>query len=137
MRHVTNGTWLSAIGAVHQLFGLILAAGLVPIPGVGTRNLLFEVVRGGVIGAIEPDPMRSIFFWYFFFGILLLILGGVMHALEREGQRLPASLGWQLAGMGLAGAALIPASGFWLVFPVAWRVVRRGAHGWQSPGQLS
>jgi hypothetical protein len=126
MRRLTNGMWLSAIGLVHQLFGLLSAAGLVPIPGVGSRNLLLEIWRGGVIGTIESDATRSIFFWYFFFGLLLLMLGGVMHALERAGHRTPAGLGWQLAGLGIAGAALIPASGFWLVFPVAFRVVRDG-----------
>jgi uncharacterized protein DUF6463 len=124
MRRITNGMWLVVIGLVHEAVGLLTAAGIIPIPGAGRRNLLVEIARGGVIGSIEPDPVRSIFFWYLFFGAAVLILGGLMHQLERAGHMLPASLGWCLAAMALAGAALIPASGFWLLLPLAWRIVR-------------
>ena len=48
----------------------------------------------------------------------------VVPLLERAGHRVPVALGWQLAGLSLAGGLLIPASGFWLVLPVAWRLVR-------------
>jgi hypothetical protein len=54
-----------------------------------------------------------------------MMLGWLMHRLERGGQPLPPVLGWQIAGLALAGGLLIPASGFWLALPVAWRIWRR------------
>jgi hypothetical protein len=113
MRRVTNGMLLVAIGLVHQVFGLAVG-----------RHILVAIARDGVVGAIEPDPLRSIFFWYFFLGLVVLVLGGLLHQLEREGRRATRALGWQLGALGLAGGALIPASGFWALLPVAWRILR-------------
>src|SRR5688572_21526654 len=84
MARITNGLLLVAIGVVHELFGLLAGAGMVaPAAGAPRRNLLAEIARDGVINAIETDALRSVFFWYFWFGLALLMLGGLIHRLER------------------------------------------------------
>ena len=121
-----NGILLIAIGFIHQILGLVMACGLIAPPQGPPRNLLAEMARAGVIGSVEPDPMRMTFFWYFSFGLAILILGALMRSLEREGQRLPSSLGWQLGALGIFGGLLIPVSRLWLVLPLAFRIVRMG-----------
>jgi hypothetical protein len=125
MKRVTHGGWLFAIGLVHQLFGLLAGLGLLAAPDGTRRNLYAEIAHDGLIGAVERDPMRSALFWFLAFGFLLLILGSALHTVERAGHPVPRALGWQLAALGLCGGLFIPASGFWLVLPVAWRIHRQ------------
>jgi hypothetical protein len=125
MTQITNGALLVGIGVVHSAFGLLTGAGLLAPPGGPPRNLLAEIARDGVLGAIEPDPLRSVLFWFLFFGLLVMILGGLVHRIERDGGRPPGALAWQLGALGLAGGLLIPASGFWLLLPVALRLHHR------------
>jgi hypothetical protein len=126
MKRITNGALVMAIGGLHEVVGLLTGAGLIAPPGAPRRNLLGEIAREGFVGAVERDPTRNVFFWFFFFGLVLLLLGWLMHAVERSGQRVPTSSGWQLGALAVAGGLLIPASGFWLALPVAWRIVRAG-----------
>jgi hypothetical protein len=123
---LTNGLLLLWIGVIHTLVGL--AAGL-GVPGVapaalGTRRPLAEILSGGLVGAVEPDPWRMILFWFLFFGFAIMILAWWLHRSERAGHPVPRALAWQLGGLALLGGVLIPASGFWLVLPVAWRIGR-------------
>jgi hypothetical protein len=120
---MTNGALLFAIGVGHELIGLLAMVG-VNNPW-GHRNVLAEIGRAGVIGGIGVDPVRAALFWFFFFGLVLLMLGSLLHGLERAGQPIAASVGWQLLALVIAGGLLIPASGFWLVVPVGVRIVWR------------
>jgi len=124
---VTNGLLFLGIGTVHNLLGIaagLAIPGLTP-PGLGGRRLLVEIFSQGLFGAVEPDPMRMVLFWFLFFGLLAMTLGWFLHRMERAGHAIPRSLAWQLGALALAGGLLIPASGFWLVLPVAWRIWRR------------
>jgi hypothetical protein len=119
---VTSGALLVGIGLGHQLIGVLAGTGVVALPGAGARHLLAEIAHGA---AVTADPLRVALFWFLFFGFLLLMVGGLLHQLERAGQPIPRAVGWQLGALALAGGLLIPASGFWLVLPVAWRLARR------------
>jgi hypothetical protein len=124
MSRITVGSLLIALGACHQLLGVLIAVmGPPPIPD--GRNLLREVVEAGVVGAIEPDPWRMTLFWFLAFGFLLLALGGLAHHVERQGLLLPRWFGWTLIAIGIAGGLCIPASGFWLVVPMGALVLAR------------
>ena len=125
---MTPGKTMLATGLLHQTVGFLAGFGVLS-PGSGpARNLFAEIARDGVVGAVEPDPQRQTFFWFLFFGFLILSLGWLMDRLETAEQPLPAALGWQLLAIALAGGLLIPASGFWLVVPqgawVLWRARR-------------
>jgi len=120
---ITSGTLLVCTGILHQIVGFV--AGLaVTVDGV-ERNLFSEMVERGVVDAIGADFARMSWFWFLFTGFALLILGDLARRMENRGAILPASLGWQLLALGVAGAVLIPASGFWLLIPQgAWIMLR-------------
>jgi hypothetical protein len=123
MAKLTNGKLLVSIGVVHTLFGITFGAGVAgPLAG---RNLFAEVVAGGVVGTIDSDPWRGLVFWFLFFGFMAMLLGQLMHRMERAGHELPRELGWLLGALTVVGIVLMPASGFWLVLPVALRMLRR------------
>jgi hypothetical protein len=66
-----------------------------------------------------------VLFWFLFFGLLAMLLGWFLHRVERAGHAIPRVVAWHLAALALAGGVLLPASGFWLVLPVAWRIWRK------------
>ena len=58
--------------------------------------------------------------WFLLFGAPLALFAIAVHAMERNGEILaPKTLAWGLILLGLLGVSLMPASGFWLVFPPA------------------
>ena len=124
---LTNGSLLLAIGSLHELLCLLAGAGIIAPPGAQARNLFAEVARNGLLGGVAHDPVTLALFWSAFFGLAMLLLGSLMHTVEAQGQRLPTATGWQLAALSLAGGLALPVSGFWLVLPVAWRIVRAPA----------
>jgi hypothetical protein len=121
----TSGSLLVATGILHNAVGLLLGFGLVDPPGAGARNLVAEMVAAGVWNSVEPDPWRMTFFWFEFVGALAIVLGALMHGLEKRDARLPAWLGWAIGLLGAGGVVLLPASGLWLLLPQGWLVVRR------------
>jgi hypothetical protein len=123
----TPGKALLLIGVLHEAVGIAAGLGALPLSDGLPRNLFREILSAGVIGAVEADRGRAVLFWYLSFGLLLLMLGFALDRWEVRGDRLPASVGWQLVLLALAGGLLIPASGFWLALvPGIW--VLRRAH---------
>jgi len=110
------GFWLLCTAALHTAVGL----------GVGWPWVV-DIVRDGVVGAVEPEPMRMALFWFLAFGVPVAIVGGLVWELERAGRVVPRWLGVALVALGVAGGLAIPASGFWLVVPQGLVVVARGA----------
>lgn len=127
--NLTPGKTMFATGLVHQTIGALAGAGLLSTGSGPSRNLFAEIVRDGVVGAVEPDPQRQVLFWFLFFGFLLLMLGWVLDRLETPERPLPSAMGWQMLAIAFAGGLLIPVSGFWLAAPqglwVLWRA-RKG-----------
>jgi len=124
---LTNGLLFLSIGVIHNLCGIAVglgAPGITPA-ALGGRRLLVEMFSQGLFGAVEPDPWRMILFWFLFFGLLAMMLGWVLHRVERAGHAVPRVVAWHMGALALAGVLLIPASGFWLVLPVAWRIWRQ------------
>lgn len=113
------GKLLLATAAVHLVVGEVATAG--PLAAVG---------RAGGVNAVEPHPDRMAAVWFMLLGVVLGLLGGLTDWAQAERGRLPASLGWDPLGLGALGAALMPASGFWLALPqglLALRAARRPA----------
>jgi hypothetical protein len=121
---ITNGLLLFCVAIIHNLFGVAVGAGVPGTgpPALGGRNLFSEVAAGGFLGAIEPDPWRTVLLWFLWFGLLAMAFGWFLHRVEREGHEIPRAVAWSLGGLALAGGLLVPASGFWLVLPIAGRM---------------
>jgi hypothetical protein len=117
------GPLLIATGVLHLLVGLMFYV-----------RPLTAIARDGFFNAVTPDLAAPAFdrdaaFWFMFFGVMILILGALMHWSQARIGSLPAFLGWALLSLGVAGVILMPLSGFWLVLPQAvlvLAVARRG-----------
>lgn len=106
-----SGPLLMAIGMLDLLYVLMFYA-----------RQLSSIAGDGFFGAVESDPAqlgRGIAFWHLTFGVTVLILGALVRWAQARTGTLPALLGWSLLALGLFGAILVPASGFWLVLPLA------------------
>lgn len=105
---------LLVIGIFHTLFGLFFFGG----PLV---EMLFEGLINSSRGIVE----REFTIWFLYGGVLFLLLSVVIGRLEREALELPRQLGWGLLALAVVGAAITPASGFWLLLIPALLALRR------------
>ncbi len=107
------GPLLMATAVLHTVVGFIFFA----VP-------LADVMRAGVLNAVDPHYDRAAAIWFLLFGALLWLLGMLAQWSVQQTGTVPASLGWGLAILGLVGVVLMPVSGFWLVLPQAYIILR-------------
>jgi len=103
-----------ATGVLHLLMGILVLY----------SRPLADIARDGFFGAVEPQTLASTFdreaaVWFVMFGLLTLILGGLVHWAQARTGFLPAFLGWSVLLLSLVGLILMPLSGFWVVLPQA------------------
>lgn len=109
------GRWLVAVSIGHVVLAI-----------VAFRTVLAPVLERGLVHAVGGDPRTQLAVWFVLFGVMLFICGLSIDALERaSSNRVPKFIGWCLLALGALGAALMPVSGFWLVFPPAIAVLAR------------
>lgn len=107
------GKWIIGVAILHTVFGL-----------VSFGRFLKPVIQRGVFNAIGGDVPAAFAVWFLLFGAALLIAGMAIAMLENAlAQPLPKSLGWSLLLLAIVGIVLMPASGFWLIFPPALAVL--------------
>jgi hypothetical protein len=103
------GRWLGAVALLHTLFALVVFT-----------PTYQRLLQQGWFNSVGRDPMLNAAVWFFLFGAPLALFAIAVHAMERNGEILaPKTLAWGLILLGLLGVSLMPASGFWLVFPPA------------------
>ncbi len=114
------GWILMAIGTIHVAFFLWLG-----------RGPLLAVAQDGFVKALYPHHDRLEIFWSLCFGVMAVFLGQLISWTEARRMRTPAWLGWELLGLGVIGAVLMPVSGWWVIILIGVLIVagsRRGAH---------
>ncbi|MCA9491229.1 MAG: hypothetical protein KC621_14965 [Myxococcales bacterium] len=123
-----RGRALVAIAGLHTAFSAMIAA------GVGFTPELLEAAGGSApltrmlpgMGSVQPPDMPALaMFWSMAFGAAIGLLGLLIDQLERDGVRVGAPVVVGLLLLGVVGAVLVPAGGFWLVLPVAVSLLRR------------
>jgi uncharacterized membrane protein len=109
------GYLLVATGIGHTVVGLILF-----------RRPLIDMLSDGVVGTVAADQLdRLAAFWFMLFGPVCFALGQIVNrAIERGDWRTVSIVGWYLLAIGIAGAAVMPVSGFWLVIAIAPLILR-------------
>lgn len=111
------GRWVMGVGAVHNAAGLYFFA-----------DVLLEIVRAGVLNAVDMDPMRNLAFWFLFSGFLLILVGYLVDRMELLGRdRIPSAVGTWFAALTVLGVVTMPASGFWLMIPPVMACLRRAS----------
>jgi len=109
------GRWLIGVAILHTLFAVVMFG-----------KALWSVIQRGVFNTVGTDQLVGVIVWFVLFGGVVFICGLAVSALERLSPGpLPKSLGWSLLALATVGVVLMPASGFWLVFPPAIAVLAR------------
>ena len=109
------GQWLMLVAAIHTVYGLVVF-----------RADLLAMARQGFFDTVGQEPQRAAVAFFMLFGFLLAVLAQATTALERSGQNaLLRPMGWSLLLLCAMAVLLMPASGFWLVAPALWALLRR------------
>jgi uncharacterized membrane protein len=133
--------FLFATGVGHVLVGLALFHE--PLAAIWRDGIVNSIGAQLVPGAqswlapVRPRFEREAAFWFLLFGPCLWMLGQITRrAVERPDPGLLRIVAWNLLGMGVLGALIMPVSGFWilialapLVLRVATRLDAEPAHG--------
>ena len=113
----------------HPLVARSLAAVAVLHTGLGLvagRDTIRAAVSEGLVGAWAAPAERRAAYWFLVTGASLMVLSTAVAELEKRDPVLPLPVTGSLAALTAAGAATMPASGFWtLTVPLAIAVVRR------------
>ncbi len=108
LKKITNGLLILIIGILHTQFAL--SAG-----GFGRqfreflKSCFYQICKG-------PEDLHKLYeihaaFWFFYFGILLIPLGLLVHSIEKRNIILPHSFTISYLIVVLIGSYMIPASG--------------------------
>lgn len=110
-----KGRWVMAVALVHTAFALVMFG-----------SDLAALVREGLIDTVGNGARRGAVVWFLLFGPALWLAGQGIDALEARQQPLPRAMGVTLLFLVALGAALMPASGFWLALPPALAMLWSG-----------
>lgn len=115
-KKVWIGRWLMFVALGHTVVGVLMGG-----------KILASLLERGVFNSVGNDGMTNAIVWFLLFGAILALLGMAVNSLEK-GERFDGarSLGIGTGLMTLAGVVLMPVSGFWLAFPAAIGLMRRG-----------
>jgi hypothetical protein len=108
-----SGTFLVATGIIHNVIGLLMG-----------WEVLLRLAAEGFFNTIDTDLDHSIF-WFLFSGFMMMLLGQLMQDYIREHQQPVARyIGYYLLLLTLVGCILMPLSGFWIVLPQAFIIIK-------------
>jgi hypothetical protein len=111
---------LMAIGSLHVLGGIWV--GREPLARIFRERFFGEA--DSALGNIASRTEKELVFWFLLWGVFTFLLGQLISWIEKQGRRPPAYIGWELAGISLVAALLIPTGGFWLLLLPAFLIVR-------------
>jgi hypothetical protein len=101
-----QGNWIIATAALHTVYAVIMFS--------TDYTSLYD---NGIINSITTDHSAAAV-WFFLFGQVLFIVGLLIKYFEaHNNQLLPLSVSLNLLLLTLVGITIMPASGFWLMFP--------------------
>jgi Family of unknown function (DUF6463) len=111
----TTANLLIGTGIIHCGFGLLVQE---------LRAPLLRSIRDVAVAVPDTNEhyARECCFWFQFAGVMLILQGCYMRSMN-EVKDPPKWFGWALSAMGLVGAMLMPASGFWLILAQGIRIV--------------
>jgi Family of unknown function (DUF6463) len=110
---------IMAIGVLHVLGGAWV--GRAPLARIFRDGFFGEADSS--LGRIPSYADKELIFWSLLWGGFAFLLGQLVSWAEREGRRVPAYFGWELAAISLCAALLTPKSGFWLLLLPAFMIV--------------
>ncbi|MBL4764959.1 MAG: hypothetical protein JKX67_06725 [Colwellia sp.] len=104
-----QGNWTIAVAAGHTVFAIMMFS--------TDYGMLYN---NGIINSLSTDRSAAAV-WFLLFGQALFIIGLLIKSFHTQqalnNQRLPLSVSLNLLLLTLVGVTIMPASGFWLMFP--------------------
>lgn len=102
------GKWLVFVAAGHTVVGIMLFG-----------NTYMEMISQGLVGTVTSEKTAAAA-WFLLFGFLLFITSILIAVIEKQASlEIPKLIGVLLFILTTIGVILMPASGFWLVYPAA------------------
>ncbi len=104
--------WLIFVSTGHTVVGFLLFG-----------NIYMEMFLNGLFKTVDSESTAAAA-WYLLFGLLLFIVSFLIFIIEKnDALEVPNSIGIALFMLTTLGVILMPASGFWLVYPAAIGIV--------------
>jgi len=98
--------WIIGVAVVHTIYALIYFG-----------NDYISLYDKGIFDSVDTSRIAAAV-WFFLFGQVLFLVGIAMSKLEKLNNGLiPKSIAYNLLALTILGILLMPASGFWLIFP--------------------
>ena len=98
--------WLIFVSAGHTVVGVMLFG-----------DIYVEMISKGLVGSVTSE-ITAAASWFLLFGFLLFITSLLISVIEKHDTlEIPNSIGISLFVLTTIGVILMPASGFWLVYP--------------------
>ncbi len=108
-----SGTYLWVTGIIHIVVGFIIG-----------KDIYADMLRDGLVNSMQNDFTRGFAFWFFLFGVLLILYGYTLqYHIKREQKPSPRHVGYALLAVSIFGCLVEPVSGFWLVLPQALIII--------------
>jgi hypothetical protein len=104
--------WLIFVSVGHTSVGMILFG-----------DIYIEMISEGLLSSVNSESTAAAA-WFLLFGFLLFITSILISVIEKhETLKIPNSIALMLFILTTIGVILMPASGFWLVYPAVIAVV--------------
>ncbi|MCI4669553.1 MAG: DUF6463 family protein [Bacteroidia bacterium] len=98
------GKTIIGIGLIHTAFGMVVF-----------WSIFAEILNEGLFNTVNQQPIREAFYWFEFFGLVLMILGALINWMEFKQEAIPGFLKWSLLGMSAVMVFIQPVTGAWLM----------------------
>ena len=99
------GKWVIFVALGHSVVASILF-------GKTYRDLVIN----GIYNSVNSEKI-GLAVWFLLFGLILFVVGILISTIEKNGLRVPKSIGAALLLPTIIGVVLMPVSGFWLMLP--------------------
>lgn len=117
LKRITNGILLILIGMLHTQFAISPEGGGAQF--LNAAKSYFFNISGGMnelpIELGKTDLETLTFFWFFYFGLLLIPLGLLVHSIEKKNGILPHSFTLSYLIFVFIGSYMIPNSGMTII----------------------
>nr|WP_321460252.1 DUF6463 family protein [uncultured Vibrio sp.] len=103
--------WIITVSILHSLFAVL-----------SFRDQYAGMLDNGVVNSVN-SPLTGLAAWFLFFGVLMFIFGITLFSMEKNGMKIPKLTTYGLLVLAISGCAIMPISGFWLIFPPVFTLI--------------
>ena len=102
---------------------MFVAVGHTAVAMMFFGNTYVEIIQNGLYNSVISEKV-GLAVWFLLFGFLLFTFGMLLAVIQRnDSSQIPKSIGVALLLLTTLGVVLMPASGFWLIFPAALAIL--------------